>query len=134
MVQLVLQNCCKGSRLKSFVSHFTTQNNMICSLLFRHSCNGGYLKFNLSLLQRSVQCCKTICTFLFPVLFYLEDLEPFSKTFFTVLSVSSNNAVFYLSLVHVQCVVLGPRKFPMPLVRVFSENDKIFRQEKKYVE
>ena len=34
----------------------------------------------------------------------------------------------------VQYVVLGPRKSPMPLVRVFSENDKIFRQEKKYVE
>ena len=30
----------------------------------------------------------------------------------------------------VQYVVLGPRKSPMPLVRVFSENDKIFRQEK----
>ena len=27
-------------------------------------------------------------------------------------------------------MVLGPRKSPMPLVRVFSENDKIFRQEK----
>ena len=34
----------------------------------------------------------------------------------------------------VQYVVLGPRKSPMPLVRVFSENDKIFRQVKKYVE
>ena len=34
----------------------------------------------------------------------------------------------------VQYVVLGPRKSPMPLVRVFSENAKIFRQEKKYVE
>ena len=33
----------------------------------------------------------------------------------------------------VQYVVLGPRKCPMPLVRVFSENDKIFRLEKKYV-
>ena len=31
----------------------------------------------------------------------------------------------------VQYVVLGPRKSPMPLVRVFSENDKTFRQEKK---
>ena len=30
----------------------------------------------------------------------------------------------------IQYVVLGPRKSPMPLVRVFSENDKIFRQEK----
>ena len=47
MVQLVLQNCCKGSRLKSFVSHFTTQNNMICSLLFRHSCNWWVLKIQL---------------------------------------------------------------------------------------
>ena len=27
-------------------------------------------------------------------------------------------------------MVLGPRKSPMPLVRVFSENDKIYRQEK----
>ena len=27
-------------------------------------------------------------------------------------------------------MVLGPRKSPMPLVRIFSENDKIFRQEK----
>ena len=35
---------------------------------------------------------------------------------------------------NVQYVVLGPRKSPMPLVRVFSESDKIFRQEKKYVE
>ena len=35
---------------------------------------------------------------------------------------------------HVQYVVFGPRKSPVPLVRVFSENDKIFRQEKKYVE
>ena len=35
---------------------------------------------------------------------------------------------------HVHYVVLGPRKSPMPLVRVFSENDKIFRQEKIYVE
>ena len=34
----------------------------------------------------------------------------------------------------IQYVVLGPRKSPMPLVRVFSENDKIFRLEKKYVE
>ena len=34
----------------------------------------------------------------------------------------------------IQYVVLGPRKSPMPLVPVFSENDKIFRQEKKYVE
>ena len=34
----------------------------------------------------------------------------------------------------IQYLVLGPRKSPMPLVRVFSENDKIFRQEKKYVE
>ena len=47
MVQLVLQNCCKGSRLKSFVCHFTTQNNMICSLLFRHSCNWWVLKIQL---------------------------------------------------------------------------------------
>ena len=31
-------------------------------------------------------------------------------------------------------VVLGPRKSAMPLVRDFSENDKIFRREKKYVE
>ena len=38
------------------------------------------------------------------------------------------------SLFSGQYVVLGPRKSPMPLVRVFSENDKIFRQEKKYVE
>ena len=36
--------------------------------------------------------------------------------------------------VDVQYVVVGPRKSPMPLVRFFSENDKIFRQEKKYVE
>ena len=34
----------------------------------------------------------------------------------------------------VQYVVLGPRKSAMPLVRDFSENDKIFRREKKYVE
>ena len=34
----------------------------------------------------------------------------------------------------VQYVVLGPRKSPMPLVRAFSENEKIFLQEKKYVE
>ena len=47
MVQLVLQNCCKGSRLKSFVSHFTTQNNMICSLLVQHSCNWWVLKIQL---------------------------------------------------------------------------------------
>jgi len=39
-----------------------------------------------------------------------------------------------LKLFPVQYVVPGPRKSPMPLVRVFSENDKIFRQEKKYVE
>ena len=30
----------------------------------------------------------------------------------------------------VQYVVLGPRKSAMPLVRVFSENDKILRREK----
>ena len=36
--------------------------------------------------------------------------------------------------VEVQYVVLGPRKSAMPLVRDFSENDKIFRREKKYVE
>ena len=36
----------------------------------------------------------------------------------------------YLS---VQYVVLGPRKSAMPLVRTFSENDKILRREKKYV-
>ena len=34
----------------------------------------------------------------------------------------------------IQYVVLGPRKSPMPLICVFSENDKISRQEKKYVE
>jgi len=34
----------------------------------------------------------------------------------------------------VQYVVLGPRKSAMRLVRDFSENDKIFRREKKYVE
>ena len=34
----------------------------------------------------------------------------------------------------IQYVVLGPRKSAMPLVRNFSENDKIFRREKKYVE
>ena len=34
----------------------------------------------------------------------------------------------------VQYVVLCPRKSAMPLVRDFSENDKIFRREKKYVE
>ena len=39
--------------------------------------------------------------------------------------------IFYFAI---QYVVRGPRKSPMPLVRVFSENDKIFRQEKKYVE
>ena len=37
-------------------------------------------------------------------------------------------------LTRLQYVVLGPRKSPMPLVRVFSENDKIFCQEKKYVD
>ena len=31
-------------------------------------------------------------------------------------------------------MVLGPRKSAMPLVGDFSENDKIFRREKKYVE
>ena len=41
--------------------------------------------------------------------------------------------VFYC-FYKIQYVVLGPRKSPMPLVRVFSENDEIFRQEKKYVE
>ena len=30
----------------------------------------------------------------------------------------------------IQYVVLGPRQSAMPLVRVFSENDKIFRREK----
>ena len=34
----------------------------------------------------------------------------------------------------VQYVVLGPRKSAMPLVRVFSENDKMLRRQKKYVE
>ena len=34
----------------------------------------------------------------------------------------------------IQYVVLGPRKSAMPLVRDISENDKIFRLEKKYVE
>ena len=34
----------------------------------------------------------------------------------------------------IQYVVFGPRKSAMPLVRDFSENDKIFRGEKKYVE
>ena len=33
--------------------------------------------------------------------------------------------------VQVQYVVLGPRNSAMPLVRAFSENDKIFRREKK---
>ena len=28
-------------------------------------------------------------------------------------------------------MILGPRKSAMPLVRAFSENDKIFRREKK---
>ena len=42
--------------------------------------------------------------------------------------------LFNLVKTIVHYVVLGPRKSPMPLVRVFSENDKIFRQEKKYVE
>ena len=34
----------------------------------------------------------------------------------------------------IQYVVLGPRKSAIPLVHDFSENDKIFRLEKKYVE
>ena len=34
----------------------------------------------------------------------------------------------------IQYVVLGPRKTAMPLVLDFSENDKIFRREKKCVE
>ena len=42
-------------------------------------------------------------------------------------------ALFGSSQLNIQYVVLGPRKSPMPLVRVLSENDKIFRQEKKYV-
>ena len=37
----------------------------------------------------------------------------------------------YSKMSRVQNVVLGPRKSAMPLVRDFSENDKIFRQEKK---
>ena len=34
----------------------------------------------------------------------------------------------------IQYVVLSPRKSAMPLVHTFSENDKIFGREKKYVE
>ena len=41
---------------------------------------------------------------------------------------------FCLKCRTVQYVVLGPRKSSMPLVRDFSENDKIFRREKKHVE
>ena len=37
----------------------------------------------------------------------------------------------YSKMSRVQNVVLGPRKSAMLLVRDFSENDKIFRQEKK---
>ena len=48
--------------------------------------------------------------------------------------VTVNVLVFVLSVVCVQYEVLGPRKSAMPLVRDFSENDKIFRREKKYVE
>ena len=39
--------------------------------------------------------------------------------------------VFVLRVVCVQYEVLGPRKSAMPLVRDFSENDNIFRREKK---
>ena len=42
--------------------------------------------------------------------------------------------ILVLGRTPIQYVVLGPRKSPMPLVRVFSKNDKISRQEKKYVE
>ena len=48
--------------------------------------------------------------------------------------VTVNVLVFVLRVVCVQYEVLGPRKSAMPLVRDFSENDKIFRREKKYVE
>ena len=45
------------------------------------------------------------------------------------------SSVFVLfDILVLQYVVLGPRKLPLPLVRVFAENDKIFREEKKYVE
>ena len=45
--------------------------------------------------------------------------------------VTVNVLVFVLRVVCVQYEVSGPRKSAMPLVRDFSENDKIFRREKK---
>ena len=49
-------------------------------------------------------------------------------------SMSTPMSIEWLHLSRVQYVVLGPRKSAMPLVRDFSENDEIFRREKKYVE
>ena len=48
--------------------------------------------------------------------------------------VTVNVLVFVLRVVCVQYEVLGPPKSAMPLVSDFSENDKIFRREKKYIE
>ena len=45
--------------------------------------------------------------------------------------VTVNVLVFVLRVVCVQYEVLGPPKSAMPLVSDFSENDKIFRREKK---
>ena len=45
--------------------------------------------------------------------------------------VTVNALVFVLSVVCVRYEVLGPGKSAMPLVSDFSENDKIFRREKK---
>ena len=42
--------------------------------------------------------------------------------------------IWLLQIATAQYAVLGPRKSAMPLVQDFSENDKMFRREKKYVE
>ena len=47
------------------------------------------------------------------------------------ISMSTPMSIEWLHLSRVQYVVLGPRKSAMPLVRDFSENDEIFRREKK---
>ena len=46
-------------------------------------------------------------------------------------SMSTPMSIEWLHLSRVQYVVLGPRKSVMPLVPDFSENDEIFRREKK---
>ena len=63
-----------------------------------------------------------------------ERLSDFREKYFAKNRQEWTKSYIKFTASYVQYVFLGPRESAMPLVRVFSENDKILRREKKYVE